>query len=162
MKWKDYTLIGLLILVLFLVYRLRLQNQSSSQKINQLSLQVDSLQGQTTLSVIQYKDRVKTNTKIVDRWNNTYTVDSFTSIDTLFLQAKNDINYLDTSIRECDTALSNCLSLSKFKSELISEYKNKKEPIIVPYLGVGLSYSETFRPSIQLGLGINLRKLNRK
>jgi hypothetical protein len=162
MKWKDALIIGLIISLIVISLILRKQKQSSSQIINQLSLQVDSLQGQTTLSVIQYKDRVKTNTKIVNRWNNTYTVDSFTSIDTLFLQAKTDINYLDTSLRECDTALSNSLSLSKFKSELISEYKKKKEPIIVPYLGVGLSYSKTFRPSIQLGLGINLRKLNRK
>jgi hypothetical protein len=123
---------------------------------------VDSLQGQTTLSVIQYKDRVKTNTKIVNRWNNTYTVDSFTLIDTLFLQAKTDINYLDTSLKKCDSSLELSLNLNEAQKELISEYKKKKEPIIVPYLGVGLSYSETFRPSIQLGLGINLRKLNGK
>jgi hypothetical protein len=127
-----------------------------------MSLVVDSLQGQTTKSVIEYRDRIKTNNKIVYKWNKKYTVDSFTCIDTLFLQAKNDINYLDTSIRECDTALSNCLSLSKFKSELISEYKKKKEPIIVPYLGVGLSYSETLKPSIQLGIGLNLKKLANK
>jgi len=56
----------------------------------------------------------------------------------------------------------NCLSLSKFKSDLIEQYKKKKEPLIVPYIGVGLSYSETFKPSFQLGVGLNLNKLTGK
>jgi hypothetical protein len=159
MKWKDYALIGLLLFLILTIYLWKKQSQSNNLRINQLSLVVDSLQNQTTKSVVEYRDRIKTNTKIVYRWNNTYSVDSFTSIDTLFLQAQTDINYLDTSLKKCDTALSNCLALSKFKSDLIQTYKRKKEPLILPYLGVGLSYNETFKPSIQLGVGLNLNKI---
>ncbi len=162
MKWKDTLIIGLIISLILMSLILKKQRQSNSRIINRLSLVVDSLQGQTTKSVIEYRDRIKTNNKIVYKWNKKYTVDSFTCIDTLFLQAKSDINYLDTSIKKCDTALLNCLSLSKFKSDLIEQYKKKKEPLIVPYIGVGLSYSETFKPSFQLGVGLNLKKLANK
>jgi hypothetical protein len=122
---------------------------------------VDTLKIQTTKSVIEYKDRIKTNTKIVDRWNKEYIVDSFTSIDTLFLQAKTDINYLDTSLKKCDTAISNCLRLSNAQTDYINALLSKKTRLIVPYVGIGLSMdkNETVSPSIQAGIGVNLNKI---
>ena len=126
-----------------------------------LEKQVDTLKIQTTKSVVEYKDRIKTNTKIVDRWNKEYIVDSFTSIDTLFLQAKSDIQYLDTSLRKCDTALSNCLRLSNAQTNYIDALLSKKTPLVIPYVGIGLSMdkNETVSPSIQAGIGVNLNKI---
>jgi hypothetical protein len=128
-----------------------------------LEKQVDTFKLITTKSVVEYKDRIKTNTKIVDRWNKEYIVDSFTSIDTLFLQAKTDINYLDTSLRKCDTALSNCLRLSNAQSDYINALLSKKTPLVIPYVGIGLSIdkNETVSPSIQAGIGFNLNKIFR-
>ena len=126
-----------------------------------LEKQVDTLKIQTTKSVVEYKDRIKTNTKIVDRWNKEYIVDSFTSIDTLFLQAKSDIQYLDTSLRKCDTALSNCLRLSNAQTDYINALLSKKTSFVLPYFGIGLSMdkNETVSPSIQAGIGVNLNKI---
>jgi len=159
MKWKDWLIIGLLVSICLTLYLWKIQNQSRSQVIDQLSLEVDSHQKKTTKSVVEYRDRVKTNEKIVYKWNNIYSVDSFTSIDTLFLQAKTDINYLDTSLKKCDSALSNCISLSNTQTNLINAYKGKKEPFLTPYIGVGLSYNHKIEPSIHFGVGLNLRKL---
>jgi hypothetical protein len=164
MKWQS----GLIPLCILMVCLLLWQNSTKNQLINQLQMkslekQVDTFKLITTKSVVEYKDRIKTNTKIVDRWNKEYIVDSFTSIDTLFLQAKTDINYLDTSLRKCDTALSNCLRLSNAQSDYINALLSKKTPLVIPYVGIGLSIdkNETVSPSIQAGIGFNLNKIFR-
>lgn len=159
MNWKDWLIIGLVLSLCLTLYLLKIQNQSRSQVIYRLSLRADSLQKQTTKSVIEYRDRVKNNTRIVEKWNTGYKVDSFTSIDTLYLEAKNDINYLDTSLKRCDTALQNCLALVSAKTEIIKALKPQKQPILVPYIGLGLSYNTKIQPSINAGVGINLNKL---
>lgn len=164
-KWYYLLIVVIGVIILAYLYYQSNVNRSQNQKIiSQLNLVVDSLSQKTTKSVVEYRERIKTNTKIVDKWNNIYTTDSFTSIDTLFLQAKTDINYLDTSLKKCDSALSNCLNLSNTQSELIKAYKSKKEPIFITYLGVGGSLNKDLivQPTINAGIGINLSRLFKK
>ena len=124
-----------------------------------LEKQVDTLKIQTTKSVVEYKDRIKTNTKIVNKWNEIH--DTIINQDTLLVEAKKDIQYLDTSLRKCDTAISNCLRLSNAQTEYINALLSKKTPLVIPYVGIGLSMdkNETVSPSIQAGIGVNLNKI---
>ena len=124
-----------------------------------LEKQVDTFKLITTKSVVEYKDRIKTNTKIVNKWNEIH--DTIINRDTLLVEAKKDIQYLDTSLRKCDTALSNCLRLSNAQTDYINALLSKKTPLVIPYVGIGLSMdkNETVSPSIQAGVGINLNKI---
>jgi hypothetical protein len=140
------------------------QNWTKNQLINQLQMkslekQVDTLKLITTKSVVEYKDRIKTNTKIVNKWNEIH--DTIINRDTLLVEAKKDIQYLDTSLRKCDTALSNCLRLSNAQSDYIDALLSKKTPLVIPYFGIGLSMdkNELVSPSIQAGIGVNLNKI---
>jgi hypothetical protein len=113
----------------------------------------------TTKSVVEYKDRIKTNTKIVNKWNQIH--DTIINRDTLLVEAKKDIQYLDTSLRKCDTAISNCLRLSNAQTDYIDALLSKKTPLVIPYVGIGLSMdkNELVSPSIQAGIGVNLNKI---
>ena len=124
-----------------------------------LEKQVDTFKLITTKSVVEYKDRIKTNTKIVNKWNEIH--DTIINRDTLLVEAKKDIQYLDTSLRKCDTAISNCLRLSNAQTEYINALLSKKTPLVIPYVGIGLSMdkNETVSPSIQAGIGVNLNKI---
>jgi hypothetical protein len=160
MKWQS----GLILLCILMVCLLIWQNWTKNQLINQLQMkslekQVDTLKIQTTKSVVEYKDRIKTNTKIVNKWNEIH--DTIINRDTLLVEAKKDIQYLDTSLRKCDTALSNCLRLSNAQTDYINALLSKKTPFVVPYVGIGLSMdkNETVSPSIQAGIGVNLNKI---
>jgi hypothetical protein len=160
MKWQF----GLILLCILLVCLLLWQNSTKNQLINQLQMkslekQVDTLKIQTTKSVVEYKDRIKTNTKIVNKWNEIH--DTIINRDTLLVEAKKDIQYLDTSLRKCDTALSNCLRLSNAQTNYIDALLSKKTPLVIPYVGIGLSMdkNETVSPSIQAGIGVNLNKI---
>jgi hypothetical protein len=160
MRWQS----GLTLLCILMVCLLIWQNWTKNQLINQLQMkslekQVDTLKIQTTKSVVEYKDRIKTNTKIVNKWNEIH--DTIINRDTLLVEAKKDIQYLDTSLRKCDTALSNCLRLSNAQTDYINALLSKKTPFVVPYFGIGLSMdkNETVSPSIQAGIGVNLNKI---
>jgi hypothetical protein len=160
MKWIS----GLILLCILMVCLLLWQNWTKNQLINQLQMkslekQVDTFKLITTKSVVEYKDRIKTNTKIVNKWNEIH--DTIINRDTLLVEAKKDIQYLDTSLRKCDTALSNCLRLSNAQTEYIDALLSKKTTLIIPYFGIGLSMdkNETVSPSIQAGIGINLNKI---
>jgi hypothetical protein len=160
MKWQS----GLILLCILLVALLIWQNSTKNQLISQLQMtslekQVDTLTIQTTKSVVEYRDRIKTNTKIIDKWNEIH--DTILSRDTLLVEAKKDIQYLDTSLRKCDTAISNCLRLSNAQTDYINALLSKKSPLIVPYVGIGLSMdkNELVSPSVQAGVGINLNKI---
>ena len=124
-----------------------------------LEKQVDTFKLITTKSVVEYKDRIKTNTKIVNKWNEIH--DTIINRDTLLVEAKKDIQYLDTSLRKCDTALSNCLRLSNAQTDYIDALLSKKTPLMIPYFGIGLSMdkNELVSPSIQAGIGVNLNKI---
>jgi len=160
MKWIS----GLILLCILMVCLLLWQNWTKNQLINQLQMkslekQVDTFKLITTKSVVEYKDRIKTNTKIVNKWNEIH--DTIINRDTLLVEAKKDIQYLDTSLRKCDTALSNCLRLSNAQTDFIDALLSKKTPLVIPYFGIGLSMdkNETVSPSIQAGVGINLNKI---
>jgi hypothetical protein len=160
MKWQS----GLILLCILMVCLLLWQNWTKNQLINQLQMkslekQVDTLKIQTTKSVVEYKDRIKTNTKIVNKWNEIH--DTIINRDTLLVEAKKDIQYLDTSLRKCDTALSNCLRLSNAQTDYINALLSKKTPLVVPYVGIGLSMdkNELVSTSVQAGVGINLNKI---
>jgi hypothetical protein len=160
MKWQS----GLILLCILMVCLLLWQNWTKNQLINQLQMkslekQVDTFKLITTKSVVEYKDRIKTNTKIVNKWNEIH--DTIINRDTLLVEAKKDIQYLDTSLRKCDTAISNCLRLSNAQTDYINALLSKKTPFVVPYFGIGLSMdkNETVSPSIQAGIGVNLNKI---
>ena len=107
-KWY----IGLIALVILIIGGLIWQNWTKNQLIQSLQTQslekrVDTLEIQTTKSVIEYKDRIKTNNQILDKWN--FIHDTFLHKDTLIVEAKKDIQYLGLSNKKGDTALENCL-----------------------------------------------------
>jgi hypothetical protein len=160
MKWQS----GLILLCILMVFLLLWQNWTKNQLINQLQMkslekQVDTFKLITTKSVVEYKDRIKTNTKIVNKWNQIH--DTIINRDTLLVEAKKDIQYLDTSLRKCDTAISNCLRLSNAQTDYIDALLSKKTPLVIPYVGIGLSMdkNELVSPSIQAGIGVNLNKI---
>jgi hypothetical protein len=160
MRWQS----GLILLCILLVALLIWQNSTKNQLISQLQMtnlekQVDTLTIQTTKSVVEYRDRIKTNTKIVDKWNQIH--DTILKRDTFLVEAQKDIQYLDTSLRKCDTSLSNCLRLSNAQSDYVNALLSKKSPFIMPYVGIGLSMdkNELVSPSVQAGVGINLNKI---
>lgn len=161
MKWKDITLLSCFLIALILIFIIWQKNQ----KINQLQTinqekRLDTLKQVVIKSIVEYKERVKTNKEIVDRWH----IVSDTIKDTLIIQAKADILYLDTSLKKCDTALNNCITLADSQDKLINLLKRKKEPLISPYAGLGLSMDKNLlvSPSVQIGIGINLSKVFRK
>ncbi len=160
MKW--YT--GLIILATLIIGGLIWQNWTKNQLIQSLQTKslekrVDTLEIQTTKSVIEYKDRIKTNTQILDKWNFEY--DTILLRDTLLLEAKKDIQYLDTSLKLCSNSLDNCLEYSKAQKELIKALESKKSPLIVPTFGVGLSMNKDLivQPTINASIGLNLNKV---
>lgn len=156
--------VGLAILVSLLITYLLWQNWTKNQLINQLQTQnlkkqVEIKEVEVEKKVTEWKTRVVRNNRITEKWNNIH--DTILMRDTLLVEAKNDIQYLDTSLKKCDTALSSCLSYSKAQKELIKALESKKTPIIVPYAGVGLSMDKNLlvTPAAQVGIGINLNKI---
>ena len=164
MKWNITNI--LLLLAGIITGYLLWQNWTKSQLINQLQMtnlekQVDTMKIETTKSVIEYQDRIKTNTKIVDKWNLKRDTFTQTNIDTLYLQAQTDIQYLDTSLQKCDLALLNCLKLSDNQTDYINALQSKKSPLIVPNLSIGLSMNKDLvvYPALSAGFGFNLNKI---
>lgn len=160
MKWSH----GILLLLTLIIGGLIWQNWTKNQLIQSLQTQrleklVDTLEIQTTKSIIEYKDRIKTNTQILDKWNFEY--DTILLRDTLLVEAKKDIQYLDTSLKLCSNSLDNCLEYSKAQKELIKALESKKTPIFIPYVGCGLSMDKNLlvTPSVQCGVGLNLNKI---
>ena len=160
MKWQH----GLLLLASLIICYLLWQNWIKNQLINQLQTQdlekiADTIEIQTTKSVVEHRDRIKTNTKIVDKWNNIH--DTILQRDTLLVEAKKDIQYLDTSLIFCSKSLDNCLEYSKAQKELIKALEGKKTPLIVPTISVGLSMNKELivQPAVSAGVGLNLNKI---
>lgn len=160
MKWY----VGLAILVSLLITYLLWQNWTKNQLINKLQTQsqrkqVEIKEIEVEKKVTEWKTQKIVAEKIVDKWR-TDTI-TYTNIDTLYLEAKNDIFSLDTALYSCELALGSCLSLKASQSELIKNLENRKSPTIVPYAGVGLSMDKNLlvSPSVQCGIGINLNKI---
>ena len=160
MKWY----IGLIILVSLLIAYLLWERSVKSRLINQLQTQslqrqVDTLEVEVEKKVTEYKTQKVIAEKIVDKWHNVH--DTIIKRDTLLVEAQNDIFSLDTALYSCNLALTSCLNLKTAQSELIKNLENRKTPLIVPYVGVGLSMDRSYlvSPSVQCGVGLNLNKI---
>lgn len=162
-KWYYAALFFLLALTyIFSQYRLNLESQRSNEIIKTLQRKTDSLAKITSISVIEYKDRIIPSRTIVERWNTLNSIDTITNIDTLYLQAKSDINYLDTSLKKCDTALNNCLAYTITQQGLIKALELKKRPFPIGLgatLGVGAGTNGGgIAPHVGMTFGITFKK----
>lgn len=163
MKWQH----GLAILVFLLLSFLLWERSMKNQLINQLQTQsltreVDTLTKETEVKVVEWKEKKVFADKIVNKWHNVH--DTIIKRDTLLIECRNDIFSLDTALYSCELALGSCLNLNNTQSKLIKNLESRKTPIIVPYVGVGLSMDKKLlvSPSFQIGVGINLSKVFRK
>ena len=160
MKWKS----GLVILLSLLLAYLLFQNWTKNQLINQLQTQsltreVDTLTKETEVKVIEWKEKKVFADKIVNKWHNVH--DTIIKRDTLLIECQKDIFSLDTALYSAELALGSCLSLNNSQGKLIKNLQNKKTPLIVPYVGVGLSMDKNLlvSPAAQVGIGLNLNKI---
>lgn len=135
-----------------------------NQLINQLQTQsltreVDTLTKETEVKVIQWKEKKVLADKIVNKWHNLH--DTIIKRDTLLIECQKDIFSLDTALYSCELALTSCLNLKTAQNNLIKNLENRKTPMIVPYVGVGLSMDKNLlvTPTAQVGVGLNLNKI---
>lgn len=160
MKWQH----GLAILVFLLLSFLLWERSMKNQLINQLQTQsltreVDTLTKETEVKVVEWKEKKVFADKIVNKWHNVH--DTIIKRDTLLIECQKDIFSLDTALYSCELALGSCLNLSNSQSKLIKNLENRKSPIIVPVIGVGLSMNKDLivQPSVNATIGINLNKI---
>ena len=157
MKWQH----GLAILVFLLLSFLLWERSMKNQLINQLQTQsltreVDTLTKETEVKVIQWKTKKVLADKILNKWHNVH--DTIIKRDTLLIECQKDIFSLDTALYSCELALTSCLNLKTAQNNLIKNLENRKTPMIVPYVGVGLSMDKNLlvSPAVQCGVGLNL------
>jgi hypothetical protein len=160
MKWQH----GLAILVFLLLSFLLWERSMKNQLINQLQTQslmreVDTLTKETEVKVIEWKTKKVFADKIVNKWHNIH--DTIIKRDTLLIECRKDIFSLDTALYSCELALGSCLNLNNSQSKLIKNLQNRKSPLIVPVIGVGLSMNRDLivQPSVNATIGINLNKI---
>ena len=160
MQWKT----GLAILVSVIIAYLLWQNWTKNQLINQLQTQsltreADTLTKETEVKVIEWKEKKVFADKIVNKWHNVH--DTIIKRDTLLIECQKDIFSLDTALYSSELALGSCLNLSNSQSKLIKNLQNRKSPMIVPYVGIGLSMDKNLlvSPTVQCGVGLNLNKI---
>jgi hypothetical protein len=120
---------------------------------------VDTLTKETEVKVIEWKEKKVFADKIVNKWHNVH--DTIIKRDTLLIECQKDIFSLDTALYSCELALGSCLSLSSSQGKLVKNLESRKSPLIVPYVGVGLSMDKNLlvSPAAQVGLGLNLNKI---
>lgn len=160
MKWQF----GLAIIIFLLVSALIWQKNVISRQNNQLQTQsltreVDTLTKETEVKVVEWKTKKVFADKIVNKWHNVH--DTIIKRDTLLIECRKDIFSLDTALYSCELALGSCLNLNNTQSKLIKNLESIKTPIIVPYVGVGLSMDKNLlvSPAVQCGVGLNLNKI---
>ena len=160
MKWQH----GLAILVFLLLSFLLWERSMKNQLINQLQTQsltreVDTLTKETEVKVIQWKTKKVLADKILNKWHNVH--DTIIKRDTLLIECQKDIFSLDTALYSCELALTSCLNLKTAQNNLIKNLENRKTPMIVPYVGVGLSMDKNLlvSPAVQCGVGLNINKI---
>jgi hypothetical protein len=160
MQWKT----GLAILISVTIAYLLWQNWTKNQLINQLQTQslmreVDTLTKETEVKVIEWKEKKVFADKIVNKWHNVH--DTIIKRDTLLIECQKDIFSLDTALYSAELALGSCLNLNNTQSKLIKNLQNRKSPLIVPYVGVGLSMDKNLlvSPTVQCGVGLNINKI---
>jgi hypothetical protein len=160
MKWHY----GLLLLAFLIIGYLAWQNWISQNTIQSLQIisqkkQVDTLEVEVEKKVTEWKTKKVIAEKIVDKWHNVH--DTIIQRDTLLVECQKDIFSLDTALYSCELALTSCLNLKTAQSNLVKNLENRKTPLIVPYVGVGLSMDRSYlvSPSVQCGVGLNLNKI---
>jgi hypothetical protein len=160
MKWHY----GLLLLAFLIIAYLAWQNWISQNTIQSLQIisqkkQVDTLEVEVEKKVTEWKTKKVIAEKIVDKWHNVH--DTIIQRDTLLVECQKDIFSLDTALYSCELALTSCLNLKTAQSNLVKNLENRKTPLIVPYVGVGLSMDRSYlvSPSVQCGVGLNLNKI---
>lgn len=160
MQWKTGLAIIIAALIAYLLFQNWTKNQLISRlKTSQLKAQVETQSQITEVKVIEWKTKKIFADKIVNKWQNVH--DTIIKRDTLLIECRNDIFSLDTALYSCELALTSCLNLKTAQSKLIKNLENRKSPMIVPYVGVGLSMDKNLlvSPTAQVGIGINLNKI---
>ena len=120
---------------------------------------MDTLTKEMEVKVIEWKTKKVFADKIVNKWHNVH--DTIIKRDTLLIECRKDIFSLDTALYSCELALTSCLNLKTAQNNLIKNLENRKTPMIVPYVGVGLSMDKNLlvSPAVQCGVGLNLNKI---
>jgi len=160
MKWQHGLAILVFILLSFLLWERSMKNQLINQLQTQsLTREVDTLTKETEVKVIEWKEKKVFADKIVNKWRNVH--NTIIKRDTLLIECQKDIFSLDTALYSAELALGSCLNLNNTQSKLIKNLENRKTPLIVPYLGVGLSMDKNLlvSPAAQVGIGLNLNKI---
>jgi len=160
MKWQHGLAILVFILLSFLLWERSMKNQLINQLQTQsLTREVDTLTKETEVKVIEWKEKKVFADKIVNKWQNVH--DTIIKRDTLLIECQKDIFSLDTALYSCELALGSCLSLNNAQGKLVKNLESRKSPLIVPYLGVGLSMDKNLlvSPAAQVGIGLNLNKI---
>ena len=162
MKWNLTTTIIILVslLIAYLLWERSVKNRLINQLQTQsLKKQVEIKEVEVEKKVTEWKTQKVISEKIVDKWHNVH--DTIIKRDTLLVECQKDIFSLDTALYSCNLALTSCLNLKTAQSNLINNLENRKTPLIVPYLGVGLSMDRSYlvSPSVQCGVGLNLNKI---
>lgn len=162
MKWNLTTTI--LLLAFLIIGYLAWENwiiKKTNQNLQTQSLkkQVDTLEVEVEKKVTEWKTQKVIAEKIVDKWHNVH--DTIIKRDTLLVECQKDIFSLDTALYSCNLALTSCLNLKTAQSNLIKNLENRKTPLIVPVIGVGLSMNKDYvvQPSVNATIGINLNKI---
>lgn len=160
MQWKTGLAIIIAALIAYLLFQNWTKNQLISRlKTSQLKAQVETQSQITEVKVVEWKEKKVFADKIVNKWHNVH--DTIIKRDTLLIECRNDIFSLDTALYSCELALGSCLNLNNTQSKLIKNLQNRKTPIIVPYVGIGLSMDKNLlvSPTVQCGVGLNLNKI---
>ena len=160
MKWQHGLAILVFLLLSFLLWERSMKNQLINQPQTQsLTREVDTLTKETEVKVIEWKEKKVFADKIVNKWHNVH--DTIIKRDTLLIECQKDIFSLDTALYSAELALGSCLNLNNSQSKLIKNLQNRKSPMIVPYVGVGLSMDKNLlvSPTVQCGVGLNLNKI---
>jgi hypothetical protein len=160
MQWKTGLAILVFILLSFLLWERSMKNQLINQLQTQsLAREVDTLTKETEVKVIEWKEKKVFADKIVNKWRNVH--DTIIKRDTLLIECQKDIFSLDTALYSCELALGSCLSLNNAQGKLVKNLENRKSPLIVPVIGVGLSMNRDLivQPSVNASIGINLNKI---
>lgn len=160
MQWKTGLAIIIAALITYLLFQNWTKNQLISRlKTSQLKAQVETQSQITEVKVVEWKEKKVFADKIVNKWHNVH--DTIIKRDTLLIECQKDIFSLDTALYSCELALGSCLNLNNTQSKLIKNLESRKTPIIVPYVGVGLSMDKNLlvSPTVQCGVGLNLNKI---
>lgn len=148
----KYLCIGLIVIICLMGYFLALKEPKTHAKTK-----IQYQEKIVEKKVIEYKDRIKTNQKIFDRWNTIS--DTVLMRDTLLVEAKKDIQYLDTSLQKCDSSLNSCLALTSIQKEYIKAVESRKISKFGIYLGagIGINHKTEIAPTLNVSFGYKIK-----